>query len=173
MLCSASLCQNPRCASTVCIVLYIALSRSALRRSARLCAVQAQPASCYAMLESLCQIPRRTGAVDSVLSYGMLCSASLLPDSALCKQSASCYTMVWVDLPDTAPNCQWRGQQCALVCHAMLCVALTDTVLYKRRRQCARLCYALRCAVGLPPELAQSEAVLRSDMFCVARLRAV
>ena len=41
----------------------------------------------------------------------------------------------------------------------MLCVALTDTALYKRSRQCAQLCYALRCSAELPPELAQSVAL--------------
>ena len=85
--------------------------------------------------ESLCRIPRRTGAVDSVLWYAMLYSASL------------CQTLLCVALPDSA-LCKHSLH------HAMLC--LSRTVRYRaelaRLTVCSRMtCYALHRSARLRP----------------------
>ena len=106
---SASLCQTPRCASTVCIVLCYALSRSARYRA---------------------KLARST------VCSGMPCYALRRPDRHRAVQTQSTV-------------------RSAMLCSALLCRTSPRTG-------------AVGCSAELPPELAQSEAVLRSDVLCVA-----
>ena len=126
LVCSALLCQAPRCASAVCIML-----RHSLRRSARLRAVKRILNRAMLFSASFCQTPRCASL--STVRSAMLCSASL------------CQTPCCASAVDNA-----------LVRSAMLCSASTCQTACYSGEVGRVLCYALRSFVRLRAALAQS-----------------
>ena len=119
--------------------------------------------------ESLCQTPRRTGAVNSVLRwsrYAMLCVA--LTDTALYRRSRQCAQLSSALLFQTSPRTGavgsftslWCVLRCSarlravqaqsVSCYAILCVVLPDCALCKRSLYhatpfSASFCQTARC----------------------------
>ena len=125
--------------------------------------------------ESLCRIPRRTGAVDSVLWYAMLYSASLcqtllcvaLPDSALCKHSLH-HAMLCL-----SRTVRYRAELARLtVCSRMTCYALHRSARLRAvQAVCIVLYYGLGRSARHRAELPVARSAVCSGMPCYALRR--
>ena len=145
MLCTASLCQTPRCACAVDSALFYALRRSARHRAVRAQSTVRSSMLCVALPDSaLCKRRRQRST--------MLCTASLCqtPRCASAVDIALCYA-----LRRSARHRAVRAQsigRSAMLCSASPCQCQTACYSGEVGRV---LCYALRSFVRVRAALAQ------------------